>query len=142
MRPKDYKFIKEPEHLNVRFGKGWRVRDLTAANPVGDQTIKGWLDGDYKFYNVPNTSNKFKELFLINKYMQLKYKYEMEVYKRKRWVEEVRELKLEVDRLSKMEVSVKNKLRNTLIFQDLSDDLNQHIDTILMDAFVKGDIKI
>jgi hypothetical protein len=74
--------------------------------------------------------------------MQIKYKYEMEVYKRKRWVEEVRELKLEVDRLSKMEVSVKNKLRNTLIFQDLSDDLNQHIDTILMDAFVKGDIKI
>jgi len=142
MKSKNYKYIKHPKPLEQRFGKDWNsTKESTKITVVGEPTLKRWLSGNFKTKGYPNTTETNLKRVVV-KYLQLKYEYQVEQYRAKTFVDEIDELKKEITRLKKVERNVKNKLRNTLIFQDVSENLSKDIDDMLMDAFFKGEIKI
>lgn len=131
MKPRAFKF-KEPKHPIHRFPKHKSVINSrqTAATPVGDKTIMSWITG-----SVGRTT-------IISHYVWLKYKYEVEFNKRQRWAEEVRQLKKRVKELEQVETKIEQKLRTKLVFGELPTSISKDIDRLMMDAYIKGKVKI
>ena len=131
MKPRAFKF-KEPKLPIHRFPKHKSVINSrqTAATPVGDKTIMSWITG-----SVGRTT-------IISHYVWLKYKYEVEFNKRQRWAEEVRQLKKRVKELEQVETKIEQKLRTKLVFGELPTSISKDIDRLMMDAYIKGKVKI
>tara|TARA_R100001509_G_scaffold51876_1_gene28376 strand:+ start:302 stop:706 length:405 start_codon:yes stop_codon:yes gene_type:complete len=134
MRPPsfDKETYKEPIHPIHRFPKHKSVINSrqTAATPVGDRTIMSWITG-----SVGRST-------IISHYVWLKYAYEVEYNKRRRWAEQVRQLKKRVKELEEVESKIEQKLRNKLVFGELPKNISKDIDKLMMDAYIKGKVKI
>lgn len=132
MRPKDYKHIPYPEHPIKRFAKhkSTITGRGTAATPVGDKTITRWI-------TTPTARHT-----IIAHYVWLKYKYEVEVNKRKRWTEEVRELKERIKELEQVSSTIEKKLRTKLVFNELPATVSKEIDKLMIKAYIDGKVKI
>lgn len=133
MRPKDYKHIPYPQHPIKRFAKYKQYitgRGGIAATPVGDKTIINWM-------TTPTTLRT-----VIGHYVWLKYKYEVEVNKRKRWTEEVRELKDRIKELEQVSSTIEKKLRTKLVFNELPEPISKEIDKLMIKAYIDGKVKI
>jgi hypothetical protein len=100
MRPKNYKYIKYPKPLDKRFGVDWRSPYAKLKiNVVGEDTIKRWLYGRF-----PETRTKDPQViqkYLVSKYIQLKYHYQIEQYRAKKYVDEINELKKQIKILTR-----------------------------------------
>ena len=128
----DKKKFKKPIHPIHRFPNHRSVINSrqTASTPVGDRTIMSWITG-----SVGRST-------IISHYVWLKYKYEVEFYKRQRWVEEVRQLKKRIKELEEVESKIEQKLRTKLIFGELPKNISKDIDKLMMDAYIQGKVKI
>lgn len=132
MKPRSFNKYVEPKNPIHRFPKHKSVINSrqTAATPVGDKTIMSWITG-----SVGRTT-------IISHYVWLKYKYEVEFNKRQRWAEEVRQLKKRVKELEQVETKIEQKLRTKLVFGELPTSISKDIDRLMMDAYIKGKVKI
>ena len=132
MKPRSFNKYVEPKNPIHRFPKHKSVINSrqTAATPVGDKTIMSWITG-----SVGRTT-------IISHYVWLKYKYEVEFNKRQRWAEEVRQLKKRVKELEEVETKIEQKLRTKLVFGELPTSISKDIDRLMMDAYIKGKVKI
>ena len=132
MKPRSFNKYVEPKNPIHRFPKHKSVINSrqTAATPVGDKTIMSWITG-----SVGRTT-------IISHYVWLKYKYELEFNKRQRWAEEVRQLKKRVKELEQVETKIEQKLRTKLVFGELPTSISKDIDRLMMDAYIKGKVKI